>query len=763
MISKKNQSYLQKRFNTFGETENFCKFKTTDHNTKKEVERTLLSSDKNDNIIIHYHTLAGSEWTYHLKGIKQAKKYCRTRFKNPIGKAKYISPKGVGLLPFFNGNLINKYKSKEKIPTLYLVEGEFKALVASFFGLDCVGLGSIHGFYAPETENRPYYKELAPEIIELINTCQVENLIYLTDADTLSLNYKVDQDLKKRPNSFYSAVKNFRNSAKKLVFEESSCLKDFYFSHIKNIYDPVSKGIDDLIESNIDKVEEIKKDLLSLNRSDKYFKTIDLKENQEIDLKKYFGLIDETSFYDKYKSSIKTKEFIFNRRKYYFDSENVQLLEDLALKDYVRIGTSYYKLRNQTNYLSGLSFKSKILEPWKKELISDDHGKLTHKRVKKYDGFTNKPDWINHKEKIDNLYNICLPLQYKPIKGDISNTIDFFKHIANDNEFIRLENNNFVEYPKIGNTGTMLLDYISIMVQYPEHFISVPCLLSREQETGKTTFAEYVAKMFEGNSVILRTKDFTGDFNSHWAGKFFVVVDEGDFEDKRTSKDKIKQLTTSTSITLNTKGVALKQVGSFMKMMVCSNNDKDFLNLEQSDKRFWIIPVKSLQKKDESLKQAMFKEIPAFFEFVSNREIFHKKSGRMWFDDEIIMNEHWKKIVNESKAHWKQEVDDFIISVFENYEDIKFFKMPVKQLHNNVKNINKKFFADPTKIRNYLINELGMIRPDKPKHYTLYIVDNYDLSFLEPRTNQKGRVFEFKRSDWIKEESSVEQTKLNIE
>jgi len=754
-------TYLTQRFSKFGDIDKLCKFITKDHNTGKEQERTIISSDENDNIVIHYHSLVGSEWTYHVKGQKQAKKYQRKRLKRPLGNAKYLSPKGAGLLPFFTANIINKYKSKEKIKTLFLIEGEFKALIGSHYGLDCVGLGSIHGFYAPSDINRPYYKELAPEIIDLINVCQIDNLVYLTDADTLSLKYKVDIDLNKRPNSFCSAVTNFRNSAKRLVFEDTSHLKDFYFAHIKSIYDPVSKGLDDLIETNMEKSKEIINDLNKLDKSEQYTKTLNLKEKQDIDLRKYFGLINEKSFYETYSPFIGTKEFIFRKRKYYYDSENVKLLQDLALNDYMRIGFNYYKLKNQTTNLGTLSFKSKVVEPWLKAAICDDHGKDSHKRVNKYDGFTNVPNWKNYRQVIDSQYNICLPLSYTPKQGNITNTLNFIQHIANDDSFISIDQDKHFENPQIGNTGTMLLDYLSIMVQYPKHFISVPCLLSTEQETGKTTFAEYVSKMFEGNTVILRTNDFTDKFNSHWAGKFFVAVDEGDFEDKRTAKDQIKQLSTTNKITLNTKGVAIKQVDSFMKIMVCSNAERDFLNLDKNDKRFWIIPVKSLKNKDENLKHEMFKEIPAFFDFISTRQIFHKDSGRMWFEDSIIMNEHWQKVVDESKANWKQEVDDFIISVFEHHNNLQFFEMPTKQLCNNLRIINNKFFADASKIKKYLINELDMTAPEKLKSYILYNVD-YTSNFEEPRTNEKGRVYLFKRTDWIKDEPKEEQTKIDI-
>ena len=89
-------------------------------------------------------------------------------------------------------NTIEKYRVKEKINTLFVIEGELKSLAASINGIDAIGLGSIHGFYAPADNNRPYFKEFAPEIIQLIKECKVESIVYVTDADTLSLSYDYD-------------------------------------------------------------------------------------------------------------------------------------------------------------------------------------------------------------------------------------------------------------------------------------------------------------------------------------------------------------------------------------------------------------------------------------------------------------------------------------------------------------------------------------------------------------------------------------------
>lgn len=744
------ESYLKERFKRFGDITKLTKFHIIDHNTGDLEERTLLSSDDQDNILIHYHTLMGSVWTFHTDDQKQCQKYIRTRLKSPKTDVKYISPKGTGLYPFFNGAIIHKYQTKEKIKTLVLIEGEFKSLIASYCGLDCVGLGSIHGFYADKNNDRTYYKELAPEIIDLIRNCQIENIIYLTDADTLSLKYKTDTELSKRPKSFMTAVYNFREATKKLIFDDSCTLSNFYFSHIKNLFDPASKGIDDLIENNLEQQKEIINDLNRLDNSQKYFDTSNLKNWQKTDIQKYFGLIDYDSFYETYSTALGTKEFIFENKRLYYDGENVRLLENLDLKNYIRIGTKFFKAVDNLSSVGSLVFTSKKLQVWDKTSIVDDFGKKAITHVKKYDGFINYPNWIDFQHSIGNNYNLCAPLPYKPVKGNISCTIEFINHISNNTDYITIVDQEPIESPELGNRGTMILDYLSLLITQPTQMLPVPCLLSEEQETGKTTFAELICKILEGNSIILRTVEFTGVFNSHWAGKSFIAIDEGDFEDKRTAKDHIKYVSTSSTLVYNQKGVPQSDISNYTKLMICSNAERNFLNLTKDDKRFWIIPVKTMEKKDDSKKREMFKEIPAFVAFLIKRKIHHPKKTRNWFDESLIMDENWMKIVKESKAHWKQEVDEFIQDLLEHIDafGLNYFEMPADKLLWNLKTSNNKFYANKTQLKDYLVNELKLTVSEKTKSYTFYPF-HQDQSFGEPQKGLKGRVYKFDRNNYI--------------
>ena len=742
-------TYLEKRLSEIGEVDALVNFKCNDFNTGKLVTRTLFSSDDNDNLIIHYHGLHGSPWPYKPTE-RTSKYYDRVRVKKPKNGAKYLSPKGVGLLPFFPPNTIEKYRVKEKINTLFVIEGELKSLAASINGIDAIGLGSIHGFYAPADNNRPYFKEFAPEIIQLIKECKVESIVYVTDADTLSLSYDYDKDLSKRAISFCSAAINFRSIVKRIIYDGNTDLVNFFYSHINKEFNPRSKGVDDLFNNQPKEKKEIVNDLLSLCLSKKYFTTFDLKVTQDSHLRSYFGVDSETNFYEVYKDCIGNREFIYRRIKYYFDGEYLKTLKDYRLDDYVRVGFNYYKIFLKTRFVEGLMVKTNVIVPWSKSEIVTDLGKNACSKIRKYNDFINVPNWLNYSSVIDNCYNICLPLPYTPRKGLFDNTIKFLQHIANDDEFIKIVDGKVIESPILGCNGTMILDYLSIMFQNPTHLLPIPCLLSKEQSTGKTTLAQLIYNMFQGNSIILQTNDFLSNFNSHWVGKMFICVDEGHFEDKRRAKEQIKQVTTSDTVTLNTKGVAQKEVQSYSKLMICSNDEDSFIKLEKTDTRFWLMKIKSIENKDPGFKAKIFKEISMFADFLIKREIFHPRESRLWFADKYIQNEMFQKFVETSKAHWQIEIDQAISYIFENTEETEVFLAPLDIL-DIVKQMNTKSNMKKLNITNYLKRDLGMKNDNRGnvQSYKSWKVNAYE-SYSVEHEMKKGRPYLFKKEDFHK-------------
>jgi hypothetical protein len=741
-------TYLFKRLSEIGSPEKLVKFNALNQEGKKQ-ELTLFSSDEHDNLNIHYNMLIGHPWNMRKEGTRdKPKPYIRTRIKNPSdAKVKYISPKGLGLLPFFTPSLIEKYQNGTEIFALFLIEGEMKALAGSVNGIDAVGLGSIHGFYAEKDEDDTTKKHrLADEIIEVIRKCKVKKLIYLTDADTLVLNYSPDKDLAKRPHSFYSATKNFREAAKVLIYDNSNELQDFYFMHIKTEFCPDSKGLDELLFNNKKEKKAIVDDINRLEQAYAYFNCYNLKTFQETHLKEYFGLKDVINFYETYSEVLQGKEFEFRQIVYYYDEADtiMRTVKNKALDDYLRIGTKYLRRGAKTVYFEGFEMKVPLLKPWEKVAINEDHGKGSSLRVKKYFDFVNDPNWLNHRQAIDGNYNVCHPIGYVWKKGSVEHSLKLVSHLAINDNFYSIDEKTkeIFENPEIGNVGTMLLDYLSIMIQFPKHQLPIPCFLSKEQETGKTTFAALVQKIFEGNSIIIQTRDFTGQFNSHFAGKFFVAIDEGNFIQKVIAKEQIKYVSTTPDISVNEKGIAQYSVTNYSKIMICSNSEEDFLIIDKNDKRFWIHKVKTITEKDPDFVSKLFKEIPAFFYFLANREIFHPRKTRNWFDERLIMNEIWLGFVHSSKQAWKAEIDEAFIHLFETWQDIETVRMTVGIIMYNLSSINHKTNISMKQIKQYLKVDLALTPLPQERHSTYKLAS---LGGVYEVVSDNGRPYEISR------------------
>ncbi len=102
-------------------------------------EFRFFTSDENDNLVINYLTPNGRILEYEDRSKNEGRSiraFVRTRLKNPKDpKQKYKQPIGTETFPFFTPKAIEAYKAKEKVTTLFIVEGEIKAFVLSKFGL----------------------------------------------------------------------------------------------------------------------------------------------------------------------------------------------------------------------------------------------------------------------------------------------------------------------------------------------------------------------------------------------------------------------------------------------------------------------------------------------------------------------------------------------------------------------------------------------------------------------------------------------------
>jgi hypothetical protein len=488
------------------------------------------------------------------EGSRWKKDWSIIRHEKPIqtknGEAKYTMPKGQGSYPFFPPNLVKKYDDKQSIDVLYLTEGYFKAFKGDMHGIDIVGLPSITHMKDKDKGT------LHGDILELMNVCDVKRMVWLTDGDCLDIatqlqeEYtKKDKDLYKRPANFFSSIIEFKR-----LLEDHPC--DKYFAHIdidnirtehKDVTRDQVKGLDDVLVSFPDLIPEIKADLHAVSKPGFWFQKFNI-THSVFKVKKHFHLDTVTDFYSFHaerRPELKGKEFIFRGTRYKYNEEKAEceIMVPGDASNYFRVGDNYFKWIQKKNMygIQETHFKSR-----QKSTISDDHGKTFHKHIPKYEDFINIPDHVTFQRVIDGCFNVYNPMEHEPLEDectedDCPNIIGYLKHLFGESiiKFEHPRSKTKTEYCNF----ELGLDYVQLLYQQPAQKLPILCLVSKENNTGKSTFGKLMRQLFGGNCAIVGNQDLAGDFNSHWSTKLLVICDETKI-DKQHVVEKVKSLST---------------------------------------------------------------------------------------------------------------------------------------------------------------------------------------------------------------------------
>lgn len=664
---------------------------TEDHRHERDYK--VFDADSEGNIVIHYFNLEGQPYRWKKDGTTMTRDYIRKRLRDPKGSMKYFQESGSPQFPFFNPEIITKYKRAKypelftadknaddqaalaedgTIDTLFLVEGEFKARAGQLAGIDIVGLPSIHGFYNGDVKGK-----LHEDIQELLIICKAKKIVFLVDADLLSVKWEADKDLANRPLSFYGAIKSYRESLQLLLDDDNERvpLELIYFMHINSKFMNDAKGLDDLLSKYTAKHDEIIEDLYSFQFAKKYFtgKLInDLNKDVNGGIYRYLGLTDEKEFYKIYGDFIDGREFKFKRRRYIYNQEEKEVKfvrhEDAA--KFLRVGPSWVKVVTRKNKFEQIE---QIIVPWKIAEITRDYRRFPDfiEQIQRYDAFCNEPAWNgSYKRSVNNCYNLCEPLSWQPAPGGIAATIKFLKHIFQgkgtvslDDYGIPVEENNIT-----GDPFTVILDWLTLIIQRPKEPLPVPILVSPENNTGKSTFLKWLQILFGTNMVILGNEQFKMKFNAHYITKFIIAIDEGFLEvDKKAEKERLKQMVTADDVYLEYKGMNVEKVDYYGKLVMCSNDADRVMKIDDGESRWFVVRVPVLTEKDPDLKKKLAEEMPAWLHYVQNRTVHHPRADRLWFKAEWFITEQFKIIVESTKNRLERVFEDWIREQFMLY------------------------------------------------------------------------------------------------
>ena len=391
---------------------------------------------------------------------------------------------------------------------------------------------------------------------------------------------------------------------------------------------------------------------------------------------------------------------------------------------YIRVGTTYYKIIERPQIFDG---KITSLVKWSRETIIQDHGKKYIYEIPKYDGFCCIPNHLKYQKTIENFYNIYNEIPYQPsisvvLSDEIPFSISFMQHI-------------------FGNQVDLGLDYLKILLENPTQILPILCLVSKERATGKTTFLKWLKEIFGRNMTYIKGDSFNSQFNSDWASMLIIAIDEV-FFDRKEITERLKYLSTTNKDKLENKGKDREEIDFFGKFILCSNNEDNFIQIDENEIRFWVLKINPIKLENTEFLQNLISEIPQFLSFLIHRKFYSQKKSRMWFSPDEIKTKALQKLVFKNGNKLEAKIVELLYEFFESNEVQEISVVP-----QDILNMLNKMFRQ----LNFSRNDVRAILKDKWKlepqknglTYIRYDID-YSGNFCE--NNAVGRYFKISKN-----------------
>ena len=402
-------------------------------------------------------------------------------------------------------------------------------------------------------------------------------------------------------------------------------------------------------------------------------------------------------------------------------SPNGENAGNVSTDRYVRVRTDYYKIVEKP--MTDGTRQQQLIK-WKYAFIKADHGREYAEEVPCYDDFITFPDNINPQQVVDGkFWNLYHPMKFKPEPGEFPNIDKLMEHI-------------FGEQKELG------YDYLQQLYTNPQQKLPIIVLVSRERNTGKSTFMHFLHLWFGDNVTFNTNEDFGSQFNADWAGMLLICVDEA-LLSKREYSERIKNLSTARFYKIEAKGKDKIQQEFFAKFVFCSNNVDKPLIIDPGETRYWVREVPKLESDDVNFLSKVKKEIPyLMYHLLNEREMSVGNKGRMYFDPAILFTPALQRIMMNSRSQVEAAIydlcDDILSSTGE--EKLSFVSGDLRLILTD-----KGIKTDDASIR-HVVKDLWRLKPHAtPSTYVRY---TYGAGIYGSYTTQsaKGRYFTVTRN-----------------
>ncbi len=386
---------------------------------------------------------------------------------------------------------------------------------------------------------------------------------------------------------------------------------------------------------------------------------------------------------------------------------------DICKEEFIRVGTTLYKLVNQPR-LNGGYVKKRIV--WNNETLRQDYGKHFLATVPKYDGFCTVPDHVNYRPIVDKFLNLYEPIDHKPMEGDFPSIRSLVEHI-------------FGEQYELG------MDYLQLLYLQPIHKLPILLLVSEERNTGKSTFLNFLKVLFQNNVTFNTNEDFRSQFNSDWAGKLLIVVDEV-LLNRREDSERLKNLSTTLSYKVESKGKDRDEIAFFAKFVLCSNNEYLPVIIDAGETRYWVRKIDRLQSDDTDFLQKLKTEIPAFLYHLQHRQLSTEKESRMCAPP-LLHTETLQKIIRSNRNRLEIEMCELILDIMAS-TGIDTFSFCCNDILTLLANTYVK--AEKHQVRRVLQEYWKLTPAPNGLTYTTYQV-NYNREYRYEPIRRVGRFY----------------------
>jgi hypothetical protein len=384
---------------------------------------------------------------------------------------------------------------------------------------------------------------------------------------------------------------------------------------------------------------------------------------------------------------------------------------------FISIGGDYFRIIKRKNALGTETIK---IKPYKKDEIKEEYGKASIQLIPRFADYTNEPDNTSAYQQVHgDYYNVYNEVFFRPLPKPKP-----FPHIQLMMEHI------FGEQIELGYR------YLQCLYLHPKQILPILCLVSEKRDTGKTTFMDFIQMWLGENCVPLDPKALTDKFNSIYANKLMILVDETMLE-KQSAIERLKSIATQKTMSVNMKFVAEYTVDFYGKIIIASNMVKKFMRIDEEEIRFWVRAVPVPKTKVTDILKKMHDEIPALLHYLESLPEIDFSRSRMVFTKEEIKTDALDAVMQESYSGLRKELQILIQEHFNEYPNLTEF-------YATATDIKDKWFANNNQIgRHYissvLTEEMKMERSEGQIQY-------YPFGIHSGTGEKRNRAFRFANS-----------------